>query len=114
MAITNAHMTSATQYGVLRLPLPFGCIEPQRTRPPGTDADAPSPNQTAFHTLRDLLARKTAIERRIAQTIDGLEKAMGTTFREFDVVIASRTQLLTSTNAPVDVNAATTALILKP
>jgi hypothetical protein len=39
---------------------------------------------------------------------------MGTTFREFEVVLASRTQLLTSTNAPVDINAATTALILKP
>jgi len=60
-----------------------------------------------------LLARKTAIEQRIAQTIDGLERAMGTTFREFEVVLASRTQLLSSANAPADASAASTALVLK-
>jgi hypothetical protein len=69
---------------------------------------------TAFDALRDLLARKTDIERRIAQSIQGLEKAMGTTFREFEVVLDSRTQLLKSTNAPADASAASTALIPKP
>ncbi|KAH0286860.1 hypothetical protein M436DRAFT_66176 [Aureobasidium namibiae CBS 147.97] len=77
------------------------------------DTDAPSSDQTAFDTLRSLLARKTAIEQRIAQTIDGLEKAMGTTFREFQVVLASRSQLLSSANAPADASAASTALIPK-
>jgi hypothetical protein len=80
----------------------------------GAVADAPSPDLTAFDALRDLLARKTAIERRIAQSIEGLEKAMGTTVREFEVVIASRTQFLNSTNAPAHDDAASTALILKP
>jgi hypothetical protein len=64
---------------------------------------------TAFDALRDLLARKT----RIAQNIESLEKAMQTTYREFQVVLASRTQLLTSTKAPADANAASTAIVLK-
>ncbi|KAI4850100.1 hypothetical protein E4T44_02942 [Aureobasidium sp. EXF-8845] len=78
-----------------------------------TDADAPSPDLTAFDALRDLLARKTVIEQRIAQNIESLEKAMQTTYREFQVVLASRTQLLTSTKAPADANAASTAIVLK-
>jgi hypothetical protein len=68
---------------------------------------------TAFDALRDLLARKTDIEHRIAQNIESLEKAMQTTYREFQVVLASRTQLLTSTKAPADANAASTAIVLK-
>jgi hypothetical protein len=69
---------------------------------------------TAFDALRDLLARKTDIEQRIAQNIESLEMAMQTTYREFKVVLASRTQLLTGTEAPADANAASTAIILKP
>jgi hypothetical protein len=68
---------------------------------------------TAFDALRNLLARKTAIEHRIAQNIESLEKAMKTTFSEFKYVLASRTKLLASANAPTDANAASTALILK-
>jgi hypothetical protein len=120
MAITNSHINcSATQHGSLRFASArpaFGCIEPQRTR-------RRQNAKLCFHHLdpgatptstRDLLARKTDIERRIAQSIQGLEKAMGTTFREFEVVLDSRTQLLKSTNAPADASAASTALILKP
>ncbi|CAD0037143.1 unnamed protein product, partial [Aureobasidium pullulans] len=70
---------------------------------PGTDADASS--QTAFGTLRDLLARKTDIEKRITESIEGLERAMHTTSREFQVVLASRAERLTTTAAA----AATTA-----
>lgn len=55
-----------------------------------------------------------AIEQDIAQTLDGLERAMETTIREFEVVLASRTQLLSSANAPADAKAATTSLTLKP
>ncbi|THX15432.1 hypothetical protein D6D13_01982 [Aureobasidium pullulans] len=85
---------------------------------PGTDADASS--QTAFGTLRDLLARKTDIEKRITESIEGLERAMHTTSREFQVVLASRAELLTTTAAAAAAAAATTAsagptaVIVKP
>jgi hypothetical protein len=68
---------------------------------------------TAFDALRTLLARKTAIEHRIAQNIESLEKAMLTTHREFQFVLVSRTERLTSANEPADANAASTAIVLK-
>ncbi|KAI4850135.1 hypothetical protein E4T44_02928 [Aureobasidium sp. EXF-8845] len=107
MAITNVHVIVLSHNA---------CCASARLASSGneTDAAAPSPDLTAFDALRDLLARKTDIEQRIAQNIESLEKAMQTTYREFQVVLASRTQLLTSTKAPADANAASTAIILKP
>jgi len=63
-----------------------------------------------------LLARKTDIEKRITESIEGLERAMHTTSREFQVVLASRAELLTTTAvaAATTASAGPTAVIVKP
>ncbi|THY75922.1 hypothetical protein D6C87_04054 [Aureobasidium pullulans] len=94
---------------------PCAACSPHASETPGTDADAS--RQTAFGTLRHLLARKTDIEKRITESIEGLERAMHTTSREFQVVLASRAELLTTTAAAAAATTASagpTAVIVKP
>lgn len=73
----------------------------------------PSFDHTAFEALRDLLARKTDIERRIAKSIETLENAMNTASNEFQVVLRSRSEIA-ATALPANTNAGTSnALIVK-
>lgn len=112
---------SATHCGTSRLSLPYGChVEAQaktlklsfRSRP-GSNADVPSFDHTAFEALRDLLARKTDIERRITKSIETLENAMNTALKEFQVVLRSRSEIA-ATAMPVNTSAVTSdALIVK-
>ncbi|KAI5199724.1 hypothetical protein E4T39_06087 [Aureobasidium subglaciale] len=75
----------------------------------GQATDATTPDQSAFDTLRDLLARKTDIERRIAESVGSLERAMNTASREFQVVLSLRSERVTTAPAEDKV-----ALIVKP
>ncbi|KAI5195518.1 hypothetical protein AUEXF2481DRAFT_91848 [Aureobasidium subglaciale EXF-2481] len=70
----------------------------------GQVADATTPDQSAFETLRGLLARKTDIERRITESVGSLERAMNTASREFQIVLTSRSERVTT--APTEGGAA--------
>ncbi|KAG9943525.1 hypothetical protein KCU85_g8587, partial [Aureobasidium melanogenum] len=83
---------------------------------PGTSADVPSFDHTAFEALRDLLANKADIERRIAKSIETLEKAMNTASREFQVVLSSQAEAFRTATVPATTSAAAAsskALIVK-
>ncbi|CAD0083734.1 unnamed protein product, partial [Aureobasidium vineae] len=75
------------------------------TKQPGSNADAPSSDHTAFGTLRDLLARKTDLERRITERIDGLEKTMRIASSELQIVLKSRSELVATAIATVPAKA---------
>ncbi|CAD0093501.1 unnamed protein product [Aureobasidium mustum] len=82
----------------------------------GSNADVPSLDHTAFEALRDLLARKTEIEQRIAKSIETLEKVMNTTSNEFQAALRSRSENAKTTTMPAATSAATgtsSALIVK-
>ncbi|KAG9564807.1 hypothetical protein KCU71_g4845, partial [Aureobasidium melanogenum] len=83
---------------------------------PGSNADVPTSDHTAFEALRDLLAHKADIERRIAQSIDTLEKAMNTASHEFQVVLRSQAEIFKTATTPANTSAAAAsskALIVK-
>ncbi|KAI4736051.1 hypothetical protein E4T50_13448 [Aureobasidium sp. EXF-12298] len=83
---------------------------------PGSNADVPTFDHTAFEALRDLLAYKADIERRIAQSIDTLEKAMNTASHEFEVVLRSQAEIFRTATTPANTSAAAAsskALIVK-
>ncbi|CAD0110328.1 unnamed protein product [Aureobasidium uvarum] len=77
------------------------------TKQPGSNADAPSSDHTAFGSLRDLLARKTDIERRITESINVLEAAMRIASSELQIVLKSRSELSATATMPAKANAAT-------
>ncbi|KAG9518139.1 hypothetical protein KCV07_g5778, partial [Aureobasidium melanogenum] len=83
---------------------------------PGSNADVPTLDHPAFEALRDLLAHKADIERRIAQSIDTLEKAMNTASHEFQVVLRSQAEIFKTATTPANTSAAAAsskALIVK-
>ncbi|KAH0359868.1 hypothetical protein KCU65_g9749, partial [Aureobasidium melanogenum] len=83
---------------------------------PGSNAEVPSFDHTAFEALRDLLATKADIERRIAKSIEALEKAMNTASREFQVVLSSQAEVFKTASVPATTSAAaesSKALIVK-
>ncbi|KAG9576612.1 hypothetical protein KCU77_g4349, partial [Aureobasidium melanogenum] len=83
---------------------------------PGNNTDVPSFDHTAFEALRDLLIHKADIERRIAQSIETLEKAINTAFHEFQVVLRSQAEIFKTTTTPANTSAAaesSKALIVK-
>ncbi|KAG9559610.1 hypothetical protein KCU77_g14937, partial [Aureobasidium melanogenum] len=83
---------------------------------PGTNTDVPSFDHTAFEALRDLLVHKADIERRIAQSIETLEKALNMASHEFQVVLNSQYEIfkIATTHANTSAAAASSkALIVK-
>ncbi|KAH0265458.1 hypothetical protein KCU91_g11432, partial [Aureobasidium melanogenum] len=126
MAITNAHTPITVSHTSRHAPaLPAFQIAhcgsdinakiPFRSRP-GTNTDVPSFDHTAFEALRDLLANKADIERRIAKSIETLEKAMNTASREFQVVLSSQAEAFRTATVPATTSAAAAsskALIVK-
>ncbi|KAG9837678.1 hypothetical protein KCU98_g11919, partial [Aureobasidium melanogenum] len=83
---------------------------------PGSNTDVPSFDYTAFEALRDLLAHKADIERRIAQGIETLEKAMNTASHEFQVVLRSQSEIFKTARTPANTSAAAAssrALVVK-
>lgn len=123
MEITNAHIT--VSHTLWR----FGCfylsdtskvqaktLKPTFRSRPGSNAEVPTLDHPAFEALRDLLAHKADIERRIAQSIDTLEKAMNTASNEFQVVLRSQAGIFKTATTPANTSAAAAsskALIVK-
>ncbi|KAH0193103.1 hypothetical protein KCV06_g1570, partial [Aureobasidium melanogenum] len=91
-------------------------LKPTFRSRPGSNAEVPTLDHPAFEALRDLLAHKADIERRIAQSIDTLEKAMNTASNEFQVVLRSQAGIFKTATTPANTSAAAAsskALIVK-